>query len=89
MGWQSSDTAELSFDDCWVPADAMLGEENRGFYAVMQNFQNERIVLGAQAMGEAQKAIDLTLEYVRGAERVRDAVMGQTDDPPAARHVAG
>ena len=65
MGWRSSDTAELSFDECWVPADAMLGEENRGFYAVMQNFQNERIVLGAQAMGEAQKAIDLTLEYVR------------------------
>ncbi|NNE23618.1 MAG: acyl-CoA dehydrogenase [Rhizobiales bacterium] len=65
MGWRSSDTAELSFDDCWVPADAMLGEENRGFYAVMQNFQNERIVLAAQAMGEAQKAIDLTLEYVR------------------------
>ena len=65
MGWRSSDTAELSFDDCWVPADAMLGEENRGFYAVMQNFQNERIVLAAQAMGEAQKAIDLTLDYVR------------------------
>ena len=65
MGWRSSDTAELSFDECWVPADAMLGEENRGFYAVMQNFQNERIVLAAQAMGEAQKAIDLTLEYVR------------------------
>ncbi len=65
MGWRSSDTAELSFEDCWVPADAMLGEENRGFYAVMQNFQNERIVLAAQAMGEAQKAIELTLEYVK------------------------
>jgi acyl-CoA dehydrogenase len=38
MGWRSSDTAELSFDECWV---------------------------GAQAMGEAQKAIDLTLDYVR------------------------
>ena len=65
MGWRSSDTAELAFDDCWVPADAMLGEENRGFYAVMQNFQNERLVLAAQAMGEAQQAIDLTLDYVR------------------------
>ncbi len=65
MGWRSSDTAELSFDACWVPADAILGEENRGFYAVMQNFQNERVVLAAQAMGEAQKAIDLTLDYVR------------------------
>lgn len=65
MGWRSSDTAELVFEDCQLPADALLGEENRGFTAIMQNFQNERIVLGAMAVGESQKAIDLTLDYVR------------------------
>jgi len=65
MGWRSSDTAELSFHDCRVAADNVLGGVNEGFYAIMQNFQNERIVLGAQAMGEAQRAIDLTLDYVR------------------------
>jgi acyl-CoA dehydrogenase len=65
QGWLSSDTAELIFDDCRVPAANMLGEENKGFYAVMRNFQNERMVLGAQAMGEAQAAIDMTIEYVR------------------------
>ena len=43
----------------------MLGEEGRGFYAIMANFQNERIILGAMAMGEAQAAIALTLDYVR------------------------
>lgn len=64
-GWLSSDTAELVFDGCRVPAANRLGEENRGFYSIMRNFQNERIVLGAQAMGEAQKAIDITLDYVR------------------------
>jgi acyl-CoA dehydrogenase len=64
-GWLSSDTAELVFDNCRVPAANILGEENKGFYAVMRNFQNERIVLGAQAMGEAQTAIALTLDYVR------------------------
>ena len=64
-GWRSSDTAELSLDECFVPADAILGEEGRGFYAIMQNFQNERIVLGAMAMGEAQAALALTLDYVR------------------------
>ena len=64
-GWLSSDTAELVFDNCRVPAANMLGEENKGFYAVMKNFQNERIVLGAQAMGEAQTALQLTLDYVR------------------------
>ena len=65
MGWRSSDTAELVFDGCRVPAANLLGEENRGFYAIMKNFQNERIAIAAMAMGEAQKALELTLEYVR------------------------
>ncbi len=64
-GWRCSDTAELSFDDCAVPAENLLGEEGRGFYAIIRNFQNERIVIGAMAMGEAQAAIDLTVDYVR------------------------
>ena len=65
MGWHCSDTAELVFDDCRVPNSCVLGEENKGFYAVMKNFQNERTVIAALAMGEAQKALDLTVEYVR------------------------
>ena len=64
-GWRSSDTAELSFQDVRVPVENVLGEEGRGFYAIMQNFQNERIVIAAMAVGEAQAAIDLTLEYVK------------------------
>ena len=65
MGWLSSDTAELVFEDCRVPASHILGEENLGFYSIMRNFQNERVVLGAQALGEAQKAIEITTNYVR------------------------
>lgn len=64
-GWRSSDTAELSFVDCRVPAENLLGQEGRGFYAIMSNFQNERTVIGAMAIGEAQAAIDLTLDYVK------------------------
>ena len=64
-GWRSSDTAELAFDNCRIPAENILGQEGRGFYAIMKNFQNERIVLGAMAMGEAQAALDLTLDYVK------------------------
>ncbi len=64
-GWLCSDTAELVFDDVRVPADALLGEENRGFYAIMSTFQNERLVIGAMSSGEAAKAIELTLDYVR------------------------
>jgi len=65
QGWLSSDTAELVFDNCRVHKSNVLGEVNRGFYAVMKNFQNERIVLGAQAMGEAQAAIQMTIDYVK------------------------
>ncbi|HEX4940291.1 MAG TPA: acyl-CoA dehydrogenase family protein, partial [Candidatus Kapabacteria bacterium] len=57
-GWRSSDTAELFFDDVRVPQANMLGELNKGFYAVMKNFQHERIMLAAMGVGEAQKALD-------------------------------
>jgi len=68
MGWRCSDTAELVFDGCRVPAANLLGEENRGFYAVMRNFQNERLAIASMTMGEAAKAIELTLEYVRARQ---------------------
>ena len=64
-GWRSSDTAELHFEACRIPVANRLGEEGRGFYAIMQNFQNERTILAAMAMGEAQAALELTLDYVR------------------------
>src|SRR5690606_22545148 len=63
-GWLCSDTAELVFDNCRVPAENLLGEENRGFYAIMRNFQNERLVLGAMAVGECRRALQITREYV-------------------------
>jgi acyl-CoA dehydrogenase len=50
---------ELLFEDCRIPAANLLGQEGRGFYAIMRNFQNERI-----AMGEAQAAIEITLDWV-------------------------
>ncbi len=64
-GWLSSDTAELVFEDCLVPEENLLGEEGRGFYALVKNLQNERIVLAAQSLGEAMKAIELTLDWVK------------------------
>jgi acyl-CoA dehydrogenase len=63
-GWRSSDTAELVLDGVRLPATHLLGEENRGFYAVMRNFQNERLVLAAMAIGESQAALELTLRQV-------------------------
>ena len=64
-GWRSSDTAELLFEDCFVPTESILGQPGSGFYAIMRNFQNERIVIGAMAMGEAQAALSLTTDYLK------------------------
>ena len=65
MGWRCSNTAELNFDNAWVPSENLIGDIDKGFYFIMNNFQNERLVLGAMALGEAQKAIELTLDWVR------------------------
>jgi acyl-CoA dehydrogenase len=64
-GWLSSDTAELVFDNVRIPAANLLGQEHKGFYSVMKNFQTERIALGAMAVGHCQQALKLTLDYVR------------------------
>ena len=64
-GWLSSDTAELVLDNVRLPEDALLGEENKGFYSVMQNFQTERIALGAMAIGHCTQALRVTLDQVR------------------------
>jgi acyl-CoA dehydrogenase len=67
-GWLSSDTAELVFENVRVPAANLLGEEGKGFYSVMKNFQTERIALAAMAVGHCQRALQLTLDYVRQRE---------------------
>ncbi len=64
-GWLSSDTAELIFDNVRIPAGNLLGEEGKGFYSVMKNFQTERIALGAMAVGHCTRALELTLDHVR------------------------
>jgi acyl-CoA dehydrogenase len=64
-GWLSSDTAELIFDNVRIPAGNLLGEEHKGFYSVMKNFQTERIALGAMAVGHCTRALEITLDYVK------------------------
>ncbi len=64
-GWRCSDTAELHFENCRIPASHLLGEEGRGFHAVMKNFQTERIALAAMAVGHCTQALRLALDHVR------------------------
>ncbi len=65
MGWWASDTAELFFQDCRVPAGNLLGPENSGFFTIMANFQSERLALAVMAYMTAQLALEQCLAYVK------------------------
>lgn len=65
MGWWASDTAELFFEDCHVPADRLIGAENAGFIAIMSNFLAERLMLSIMAYMTAQLAYEAALEYTQ------------------------
>jgi len=65
MGMRASQTAELSFDGCEVPADALLGEENRGAMTAMQTLTAGRITAAAYAVGTGRVALEATLAYVK------------------------
>lgn len=65
MGWWCSDTAELFFDDCRVPAANRIGAENQGFAIIMENFQAERLSLAVMANMTAQLALEEALRYAR------------------------
>ena len=68
MGWWASDTAELFFEDCRVPAGNLIGPENAGFMLIMSNFQSERLALAVMAYMTAQMALEACMTYVK--ERV-------------------
>lgn len=68
MGWHSSDTREVVLDDVHLPADAVLGQEDRGFYQIMEAFQLERIALAGMGLGHAAECLDLALQYTRERE---------------------
>ncbi len=68
MGWRCSDTATLYFDDCKVPVANRLGPENTGFLPIMMNFNQERIMLAAQALAFAKVCYAEALDYARQRE---------------------
>ena len=68
LGWRASDTAELTFDDCRVPVENLVGEENSGFAQIATGFVSERAALACQGYSHAQRCLDLTLDWVRERE---------------------
>lgn len=65
VGMHSSDTGELLFEDCFVPEDHLIGEENRGFYHLMWELQGERLAIAAGVLSMAQQAFEQAMQYVQ------------------------
>jgi acyl-CoA dehydrogenase len=99
MGWWASDTAELFFDGCRVPAENLVGEEGAGFIAIMQNFVTERVLLAAQCVAIATLALQESARYARersafgrpiaGFQVIRHKLADMTTRLAAARALTG
>ena len=97
MGMRASDTAELSLQDCPVPALNLLGEEGRGFHQLAAGLQRERIMAAVLALSGAAQALEDTLAYVRerhafgeplaAKQALRHRVADMATEIEAARHL--
>jgi len=68
MGWHSSDTAEIRFDEVRVPVTNRIGMENMGFYYLMESLQLERLVAAVMAVSGAEMVLEWTLQYLQERE---------------------
>jgi acyl-CoA dehydrogenase len=97
MGMRASDTAELSLQDCPVPAGNLLGEEGRGFQQLAAGLQRERIMAAVLALSGAAQALEDTLAYLRerhafdgplaAKQALRHRVADMATEIEAARHL--
>jgi acyl-CoA dehydrogenase len=71
LGWHASDTAEIAFDDVFVPEENLLGAEHQGFYLIMANFQWERLLMALGAVGAMQVCFEQTLAFVHDRPDLR------------------
>ncbi len=77
IGNHASDTAELFFDNCRIPRRYLLGEEGKGFYYLMQNFQSERLIGSTSALAAAHRALDRSVAYGRDRKAFGKPIMAR------------
>lgn len=88
-GFRSVGRGSLSFDGTFVPTEHLLGTENRGFHTVMELFDFSRTIIGTITVGGAQRALDMTAEYVTQRETFGQPLSrNQGISFPIAEHTA-
>jgi acyl-CoA dehydrogenase len=75
-GWWASDTAELHFEDCVVPAANLIGAEGEGFQAIMANFVSERLMLAGSCVAIAELAYRESISYARERQAFGKSLTG-------------
>ncbi len=68
IGWHSSDTGEMAFDNVKVPVSNIVGKEGMGFFYIMESFQIERLVAGILGVGGGEQCLEETLKYMNERE---------------------
>lgn len=74
MGWRGSETGELVFDECKVPVENLVGEENNGVSIVMSGLNIERVVLSSHCIGIAQRALDISIDYAKQRQQFKKPI---------------
>lgn len=76
MGWWTSDTGEIYFDNCRVPVENRIGKENEGFYYQMENFQSERLFMAVETNVISQLCLEESIKYARKREAFGKTIAG-------------
>ena len=74
LGQHSSDTAQINFDDCRIPADHLIGEEGEGYQIALSALEGGRIGIAAQSVGMARSAFEVALAYAKERQSFGTAI---------------
>ncbi|MGE7694003.1 acyl-CoA dehydrogenase family protein [Lysinibacillus sp. NPDC094177] len=76
MGWRGSPTGELIFENCFIPKENLVGEEDKGINILMAGLNSERVVMGVQGVGIAAGALKASLKYAQEREQFGKSISG-------------
>src|SRR3546814_4239589 len=80
IGQKAADTSEMFFNDVRVPAGNLLGEPGRGFAIMMEELPRERLTIASRALGESQRAFELTVDYVKEREAFGQRIIDRSEE---------
>ena len=75
LGQHSSDTAQINFDNCRIPAENLIGQEGEGYKIALSSLEGGRIGIAAQSLGMARSALDVAIDYAKQRESFGTSIL--------------